>query len=101
MNTYGLDIEKIRSDFPMLSQKVNGKPLIYLDSAASSHKPKVVIDRLLKFHTEEYAKPKEAHSFSKNASELMEETRYKMAKLIGAKKPEEVIFTKGCTESIN
>jgi cysteine desulfurase/selenocysteine lyase len=101
MNTFGLDIEKIRSNFPMLSQKVNGKKLIYLDSAASSHKPQVVIDRLTKFYTEEYAKPKEADSFSKSASEALEETRSKMAKLIGAAKPEEIIFTKGCTEGIN
>src|SRR3954447_4139335 len=93
MNTYGLDIEKIRAEFPMLSRTVNGKPLIYLDSAATSHKPKVVLDRLYQFYAEEYGKPKEAHTFSKTASEAVEETRSKMAKMIGAAKPEEIIFT--------
>src|SRR3954468_824425 len=101
MNTYGLDIEKIRAEFPMLSRTVNGKPFIYLDSAATSHKPKVVLDRLYQFYAEEYGKPKEAHTFSKTASEAVEETRSKMAKMIGAAKPEEIIFTSGCTEGIN
>jgi len=101
LKTYGLDIEKIRSDFPMLSQTVNGKPLIYLDSAATSHKPKVVLDRLYQFYSEEYGKPKEANRFSKTTTEAMEETRSKMAGMIGASKPEEIIFTTGCTEGIN
>jgi len=69
INTHGLDIEKIRADFPMLSQTVNGKRLIYLDSAASGQKPKVVLDRLYEFYSKEYGKPKEAHSFSKTATE--------------------------------
>ncbi len=99
--TFGLDIAKIRSDFPMLSQKVNGKPLIYLDTAASCPKPKVVLDRLYQFYAEEYGKPKEAHTYSKSATESMEETRSKMANQIGASKPEEIIFTSGCTEGIN
>ena len=101
LNTYGLDIIKIRAEFPMLSQTVNGKPLIYLDSAASSHKPRGVLNKLLRFYSEEYGKPKEGGSFSTTASEQVEDTRSKMAKMIGAAKPEEIIFTRGCTEGIN
>jgi len=101
INTYGLDIEKIRSDFPMLSQQVNGKQLIYLDSAATSQKPKAVIDRLVEFYTKEYGKPKEEHSLSKSATEMVEEAREKVAKLMKAATQKEIIFTKGCTEAIN
>ena len=101
INTYGLDIEKIRSDFPMLSQRVNGKQLIYFDSAATSQKPKAVIDRLVEFYTKEYGKPKEAHSLSQSATEMVEEAREKVAKLMKAASPKEIIFTKGCTEAIN
>src|SRR5437764_8246535 len=101
INTYGLDIEKIRSDFPMLSQRVNGKQLIYFDSAATSQKPKAVIDRLVEFYTKEYGKPKEAHSLSQSATEMVEEAREKVAKLMKAATPKEIIFTKGCTEAIN
>lgn len=101
MDTAGLDIEKIRSDFPMLSQKVNGKSLIYLDSAATSQKPQAVLDCLLQFYSEEYGTPGHGKSFSQASADAFETTRLKMAKMIGAKKPEEVVFTKGCTEGIN
>jgi cysteine desulfurase/selenocysteine lyase len=99
--TFGLDIEKIRAGIPMLNQYENGHPLIYLDSAASTHKPKVVIDRIQQYYSSEYAKPEEAHYFSKKTTELKEEARKKMAKMIGASSEKEVIFTKGCTEGIN
>lgn len=97
----GLDIKKIRKEFPMLEKKIHGKQLIYLDSAATGHKPKKVLDRLYKFYTEEYAKPKEAHTLSKMATEVMEESRRKMAKFINARSEKEVVFSRGCTESIN
>jgi cysteine desulfurase/selenocysteine lyase len=100
-NTHGLDIQNIRLDFPMLQQKINGKPLIYMDSAATSHKPKIVIDRLQQFYLADYAKPKEAHRFSVSATEAMENTRAKVARMMGAKKSKEIIFTRGCTEGIN
>jgi cysteine desulfurase/selenocysteine lyase len=100
-NTHGLDIEKIRSDFSMLSQKLNGKPLIYFDSAATSPKPNVVLERLHQYYSTEYGKPKEVHELSKGSTEAMEDVRAKIAKMIGAEKPKEVIFTKGCTEAIN
>jgi cysteine desulfurase/selenocysteine lyase len=97
----GLDIEKIRAEFPMLQKQVNGKQLIYFDSASTSHKPKRVMDRLYKFYTEEYAKPNESHTLSQRVTEQKEEARKKMATYIGAKEPSEVVFSRGCTESIN
>lgn len=100
-NTHGLDIGKIRADFPMLSQLFNGKQLVYLDSAATSQKPKVVLDRLQQFYTTEYGKPKEVHTPSKITSEALEDTRSKVANMMGAEQPKEIIFTKGCTEGIN
>jgi cysteine desulfurase/selenocysteine lyase len=99
-NTHGLDIQKIRLNFPMLQQKVNGKPLIYMDSAATSHKPKIVIDRLQQFYLEEYAKPQEAHKLSVGATDALEDARSKAATLMGAR-TREIIFTRGCTEGIN
>ncbi|RYZ20607.1 MAG: cysteine desulfurase [Chitinophagaceae bacterium] len=99
--TFGLDIEKIRAGIPMLAQYVNDKPLVYLDSAASTHKPKVVIDRIQKFYSTEYAKPEEVHHFSGHTTQLKDEARRKMAKMIGAGSEKEVVFTKGCTEGIN
>lgn len=100
-NTHGLDIKKIRADFPMLTQQLNGKPLIYFDSAATTHKPRVVIERLQQYYSEEYGKPKEAHSLSKTTTEEMEDSRSKVASMINAEQSKEIIFTKGCTESIN
>src|SRR5690349_4662756 len=96
-----LNIEKIRADFPMLTQKFNGKQLIYFDSAATTHKPKVVLERLQQYYTTEYGKPKEVHRQSKTTTEAIEETREKIASFIGAEHSKEIIFTKGCTESIN
>jgi cysteine desulfurase/selenocysteine lyase len=101
ISTHGLNIEQIRSEFPMLSHEMNGKRLIYFDSASTTHKPKRVLDRLHRFYSEEYAKPNEAHSLSKEATRQVEGSRQKMADFIGAKKPEEIIFSRGCTESLN
>jgi len=85
----------------MLKYRLNGKQLIYLDSAATSQKPKRVMDRLQKFYLEEYAKPKESHSLSQKATEGLEGTRKKIAAFIGAKSEKEIVFSRGCTESIN
>ncbi|TCZ72270.1 aminotransferase class V-fold PLP-dependent enzyme [Flaviaesturariibacter aridisoli] len=99
--TYGLDIEKIRGGIPMLGRHVHGKPLVYLDSAASTHKPQVVIDRIRDFYTKEYAKPDEEHYFSKQSTELKEAARKKMARFLKASSEKEIVFTKGCTEGVN
>ncbi|WP_255478786.1 aminotransferase class V-fold PLP-dependent enzyme [Rufibacter sp. XAAS-G3-1] len=95
------DVQRVRQDFPMLQQKLNGKPFIYLDSAASGQKPQVLIDRLSDFYANEYGKPNEQHTDSKNATEMLEETRQKVADLIKAKDSKEIVFVRGCTEAIN
>lgn len=84
----------------MLGSRVNGKQLIYLDSAATTHKPQAVLDRLMKFYTKEYAKPEENHSLSKQVSFYFEEVQKKVAGFINASK-KEIVFTKGTTEAIN
>ena len=101
IDTFGLDIAQIRSDFPMLQKVKNGKPLIYFDSAATFHKPKIVIDRLHDYYLNEYAKPMEQHSMSPLTTEMVEEVRKKVAAFIGAKSSKEIIFVKGSTEGIN
>lgn len=77
-----LNIEAIRKEFPVPAQARNGKPLIYHNSAATWHKPRRVLDRLNRFYTEEYARPKESHLLSQQATELMEKSLKKMARFI-------------------
>lgn len=97
----GLDIEKIRGDFPMTRVEVNGKRLIYFDSAATNHKPQVVIDCLNALYTSKYGKTEEGHTFSQLMTKAFEETRTKAANMIGAPEVSEVIFTTGSTHGIN
>jgi len=96
-----LDIQKIRKDFPMLQTKIEGKPLVYLDSAATGQKPQAVIDKLVNFYTKEYAKPKEEHELSKKVTKELEDTRSRVAEFINASSSKEIIFSRGCTEAIN
>src|SRR5690606_22540633 len=96
------DIQNIRSQFPILSQKVNGKPLVYLDNAATSQKPLSVLDSWQKYYTEINANVHRGiHTLSQLATEEMELSRRKIQKFINAKHDFEVIFTKGTTEGIN
>ena len=95
------DVNKVREDFPMLKQKVNGKPLVYLDNSASSQKPQVMIDRLRDFYTNEYAKIDEIHTLSKKATENFEQAREKIAKFINARHSKEIIFERGATEALS
>jgi cysteine desulfurase / selenocysteine lyase len=96
------DIAKIRADFPTLSREVNGKPLVYLDSAATSQKPRVVIDRISKFYGEEYSTVRRSiHLLSAKATEAYEGTRRAIARLLNAPETRQIIFTKGTTEGIN
>lgn len=98
----GLDVEKIRADFPTLSREVNGKPLVYLDSAATSQKPRAVIDRITKFYAEEYSTVRRSiHLLSAKATQAYEGTRRSVAKLLNAPETRQIIFTKGTTEGIN
>jgi cysteine desulfurase/selenocysteine lyase len=97
----GLDVEKIREDFPVLKRQVHGKPLVYLDNAATSQKPRVMIDRLAEIYSSEYARAEEGHQLSKEATRAFEGARKKVAKLINAAEAREVIFCRGATEALN
>lgn len=96
------DIQEIRSQFSILNQKVNGKPLVYLDNAATSQKPNAVLDVWTKYYTEYNANVHRGiHTLSQIATEEMEFSRRKIQKFINAKNDFEVIFTKGTTEGLN
>ena len=97
-----LDVEKIRKDFPILSQTVRDKPLIYLDNAATTHKPISVIERVHSFDAEQYGTVRRgAYSLSEKATQLYEESRQKVADFMGAEKKGEIVFTSGTTQAIN
>lgn len=96
------DLQNIRSQFPILNQQVNGKPLVYLDNAATSQKPISVLDSWQKYYTEINANVHRGiHTLSQLATEEMELSRRKVQKFINAKNDFEVIFSKGTTEGIN
>ena len=97
-----LDIQKIRADFPILSQKINGKPLVYFDNAATSQKPQVVIDAISKYYQKINANiHRGVHTLSQLATDAYEEARGKIQRHINAVHTHEVIFTSGTTHSIN
>lgn len=96
------DVEKIRRDFPVLSQMVNGKPLVYLDSAASSQVPQSVIDRTSKYLAEEHSNiHRGVHYLSQHATTAYEAAREKVKRFINAPDVKECIFVRGTTEGIN
>ncbi|EQA46159.1 SufS selenocysteine lyase, PLP-dependent (first module) [Leptospira broomii serovar Hurstbridge str. 5399] len=96
------DVQKIRADFPILSTKMNGKPLVFLDSAASSQKPYSVIDAERKFYETENANiHRGVYALSQKATEKYEFARIKVARFIGAPCAKVIIFTRNTTESIN
>ena len=96
------DIERIRADFPILQLKIDGKPLVYLDNAASSQMPQPVIDRLVRYQTSEHANINRAvHYLSETATTAYEAARRKLQRFINAREDREVIFTSGTTDSIN
>ena len=98
----GLDVERIRADFPILHIKVQDQPLIYLDNAASSQMPQQVIDRLVRYQTTQHANIHRAvHTLSEIATAEYEEARRKLQRFIHAPDEREVIFTSGTTEAIN
>jgi len=97
-----LDIQKIRADFPILSQKVNGKPLVYFDNGATSQKPQVVIEAISKYYKEINANiHRGVHTLSQLATDAYEVSRGKIQSHINAKLACEVIFTSGTTHAIN
>ena len=96
------DIQKIRADFPILSQKINGKPLVYFDNGATSQKPQVVIDAISKYYSEINANiHRGVHTLSQLATDAYEISRKKVQNHINAKFSHEVIFTSGTTAGIN
>ena len=97
-----LDVTSIRKDFPVLKRQINGKPLVYLDSANTSQKPQVVIDAMTNFMSNGYAPiNRSAYQMAAEATDLYEGARSALAKFINAPKAHEVIFTKNATESLN
>ena len=97
-----LDVTTIRKDFPVLSERINDKPLVYLDSANTSQKPRVVIDALAEFMATQNAPiNRSAYHLAAQATERFESTRNKIAAFINAPRAHEIIFTKNATESLN
>ena len=100
--TQTLDARAIRADFPVLNQKVNGKPLAFLDSAASSQKPLAVIEAMSEYYRTTHANVhRGVYALSERATEMYENARKKVARFVGAKSSREIVFTRNATESIN
>src|SRR5579863_817831 len=97
-----LDVKKIRDDFPILRQKAHGRPLVYLDNAATTQKPRSVIDRLVRYYETENANiHRGVYELSQRATSAYEHAREKVARFLNAPSPSEIIFTRGSTEGIN
>ncbi|MBL8186042.1 MAG: cysteine desulfurase [Blastocatellia bacterium] len=96
------NVEKVRKDFPVLAREVNGKPLVYLDNAASSQVPQMVIDRGSKYLAEEHSNVhRGVHYLSQHATNAFEAAREKVKRFINAKEAAECVFVRGCTEGVN
>ncbi len=100
--TNGYDVASLRRDFPILSRRVHGRPLVYLDNAASAQKPKRVLDAMTDFTTSEYANVhRGVHFLSAAATDRYEQARARTQRFLGAAHEDEIVFTKGGTEAIN
>ena len=96
------DVQKIRAQFPILSQTVNGKPLVYFDNGATSQKPQVVIDSIVEYYSKYNANiHRGVHTLSQLATDAYEEARFKIQRHFNAKHSYEIILTSGTTESVN
>src|ERR1700741_3337070 len=96
------DVARIREDFPILAMPAYGKPLVYLDNAASAQKPKAVLDRLHHAYTAEYANVHRGlHYLANAATEAYEGARERVRGFLNASRPEEIVFTRNATEAIN
>src|SRR5437016_10830652 len=92
----------LRADFPILNQKVHGQPLIYFDNAATSQKPRAVIDALVHYYEHDNANVHRGiHELSNRSTNAFEAARARAAKFINAKSADEIVFTRGTTEGIN
>ncbi len=102
VNPKRFNVEEVRADFPILQQRVHGKPLVYLDSAATSQKPQAVIDAVVKFYSRDNANVhRGVHQLSERATADYEAARLKVQRFINAAKCKEIVFVRGTTEGIN
>jgi cysteine desulfurase/selenocysteine lyase len=98
----GFDVHAVRRDFPILSREVHGRPLVYLDSAASAQKPRQVVDAMVRAMTEEYSNVhRGVHWLSATATKRFEDARAKIQRFVNAREDREIVFTRGATEAIN
>src|SRR5664279_2674479 len=96
------DVNRIREDFPILAMQVYGKPLVYLDNAASAQKPTAVLERMRRAYTEQYANVHRGlHYLANEATEAYEGARETVQRFLGAARKEEIIFTRNATEAVN
>ncbi len=96
------DVERIRADFPILAERVRGKPLVYLDNAATTHKPRAVIEALERFYAHDNANVhRGVHLLSQRATDAYEAARAKVQRFLNAASPREIVFVRGTTEAIN
>lgn len=101
-NSRAFDVERIREQFPILRRQINGKPLVYLDNAATTQKPQVVIDRVRDYYSNENANiHRGVHTLSQEGTFAYEAARKTVSDFIGAADDREVVFVRGCTEGIN
>jgi cysteine desulfurase / selenocysteine lyase len=97
-----LDVSRVRKDFPILDRVINGKRLVYLDSAATSQKPRAVIDAMTQFMEQSYAPThRSAYQLATEATEAYEMARHKVRRFVNGRADEEIVFTKNATESLN
>jgi len=100
--TAGFDVRKVRRDFPILAQKVHGRPLVYLDNAATTQKPQAVMDSLTRFYRQDCANiHRGVHLLSERATAAYEQSRAKVRRFLNARSDAEIIFVRGATEGIN
>lgn len=98
----GFDVNAIRADFPILGERVHGKPLVWLDNAATTHKPRAVIQRMVHYYEHEYSNVhRGAHTLAARSTDAYEAAREKVAHFLGASSPKEIVFVRGTTEAIN
>src|SRR5713101_1797559 len=101
-STVAYDVSKIREDFPILQRQVNGRIIVYLDNAATTQKPKQVIDSLVNYYTKYNANiHRGIYKISEEATAAHEDARAKIARFINASSPQEIVFVRGTTEAIN
>src|SRR6187549_3517201 len=97
-----LDVEAIRRDFPLLQRHVHGRPLVYLDNAATTQKPQQVIDRLVRFYSSENANiHRGVHLLSVEATDAYDHARERVRQFLHAAEAREIVFVRGATEGIN